>query len=163
MKGSCLCGGVVFEVTKVTGPFEICHCNRCRKVSGSQGMAAVAVQRAGYQLLAGESLIQSYMAPIIYGPPAYETYFCGRCGSPTPPAHPDTDVFEIPAGLLDDDVSLKPDKHIFVEYLPDWDTITDDLPQYDMRQLVQLRNGAPLPDDFVQKSHFETLPAGENE
>jgi hypothetical protein len=35
IKGSCLCGGVRFELDRAAGPFEICHCNRCRKVSGS--------------------------------------------------------------------------------------------------------------------------------
>ena len=39
--GSCLCGGVRFEVDRVVGPFELCHCNRCRKVSGSAFTAMV--------------------------------------------------------------------------------------------------------------------------
>ena len=33
--GRCLCGGVRFEIVQAVGPFELCHCNRCRKVSGS--------------------------------------------------------------------------------------------------------------------------------
>jgi hypothetical protein len=33
--GSCLCGGVRFEIERFVGPFELCHCTRCRKVSGS--------------------------------------------------------------------------------------------------------------------------------
>src|SRR4051812_13931017 len=32
VQGSCLCGEVKFEVSEVVGPFELCHCNRCRKV-----------------------------------------------------------------------------------------------------------------------------------
>jgi hypothetical protein len=35
MRGSCLCGGVRFEVDRAVGPFELCHCSRCRKASGS--------------------------------------------------------------------------------------------------------------------------------
>ena len=35
IKGSCLCGGVKFEIRGSKGPFELCHCNRCRKATGS--------------------------------------------------------------------------------------------------------------------------------
>ena len=43
MRGGCLCGGIVFEVAKFEGPFELCHCTRCRKVSGSAFVAAIGV------------------------------------------------------------------------------------------------------------------------
>jgi hypothetical protein len=46
IRGGCLCGGVRFEIDRVTGPFELCHCARCRKVSRSASMAAVAVRTA---------------------------------------------------------------------------------------------------------------------
>ena len=35
IRGSCLCGSVKFEIERAAGPFELCHCARCRKVSGS--------------------------------------------------------------------------------------------------------------------------------
>ncbi|MFT5012829.1 MAG: hypothetical protein ACI9HA_001484 [Dinoroseobacter sp.] len=35
--GSCLCGSVRFEIDRAEGPFEIRHCNRCRKLSGGPG------------------------------------------------------------------------------------------------------------------------------
>lgn len=44
IRGSCLCGGVTFEVTKVEGPFEVCHCNRCRKLSGAAAMPSIGVR-----------------------------------------------------------------------------------------------------------------------
>ncbi|MCZ6459403.1 MAG: aldehyde-activating protein, partial [Gammaproteobacteria bacterium] len=34
-KGQCLCGAVAFEVEEIIGPFELCHCTRCRKSTGS--------------------------------------------------------------------------------------------------------------------------------
>ena len=33
IRGSCLCGGVRFEIDRACGPAEFCHCNRCRKLS----------------------------------------------------------------------------------------------------------------------------------
>src|ERR1700719_3217788 len=51
IRGSCLCGGVQFAVEEVVGPFELCHCRRCRKTSGSAFMATVGVRRRGFQFL----------------------------------------------------------------------------------------------------------------
>lgn len=142
IKGSCLCGGVQFELTKVTGPFEICHCNRCRKVSGGQGMPAVGVSTSDYRMTSGNDLIEAYDAPILYAPPAYHVCFCRVCGSPVPPAEPEGDFMEIAAGLLDDDPGIKPDKHIFVELTPAWDVISDGLPAYTRDEIVQLRRNS---------------------
>lgn len=142
MRGSCLCGGVRFEVAQAVGPFELCHCRRCRKASGSSFVAGLGVRVRDYTLLAGAELIRSYEAPILKAPPAYRTSFCARCGSPVPSPLPDARWFEIPAGLLDDDPGCKPDRHIYVEWLPDWDAIHDDLPQLDESELIEQRRAA---------------------
>lgn len=140
IKGSCLCNAVQFVVERFTGPFEICHCNRCRKVSGAQGMPAIGCHPKDFRMISGEEHIKQYTAPILYSPPAYNVLFCARCGSPVPPANPTGDFMEIPAGLLDDDPALHPDKHIFVEHLPAWDKINDQLPRMTRDELVKHRN-----------------------
>ncbi len=139
MKGSCLCGTVSFEVKKLSGPFEICHCSRCRKLSGAQGMPAVGADPADFTLLTGADNIETYAAPIIHRPPAYHSYFCKTCGSPVPLAGEGDTFMEIPAGLFDDDISIQPDKHIFVEHLPDWDHISDGRPEMTMIDLIEWR------------------------
>ena len=138
--GSCLCGGVRFELEKVVGPFELCHCRRCRKVSGSAFLAGVYVRSADFRLLSGKDLISIYEAPILRNPPPYRVSFCSRCSSPVPNTEPNSEWCEIPAGLLDDDPELKPDKHIFVEHKAPWFEITDQLPQYDLPTLMELRS-----------------------
>ena len=50
IQGGCLCGGVRFEIDRAVGPFELCHCRRCRKASGSAFMAGIGVRRADPQL-----------------------------------------------------------------------------------------------------------------
>ena len=109
MNGSCLCGGVTFEVGEIVGPFELCHCNRCRKASGSAYAALVEVKTDGYRILQGRELIRSYRAPIIEKPPQYQVWFCSNCGSPLPNPEPEGDIFEIPAGILNDLIHIKPD------------------------------------------------------
>jgi hypothetical protein len=139
IQGSCLCGGVRFEISSASGPFELCHCNRCRKASGSAFAALVDVRTEDFRLLQGRELIATYEAPILERPPPYRTFFCRRCGSPVPNPDPQSPWFEIPAGLLDNDPGLRPDKHIFIELKAPWYEVSDGLPQYDKQRLRKLR------------------------
>ena len=139
IQGGCLCGGVRFEIDRAAGPFELCHCRRCRKVSGSAFMAGVGVRREDFRFASGVELIRSYEAPILESPPAYRVCFCSRCGSCVPDPEATSDTIEIAAGLLDDDPQIRPDKHIFVELEAPWFEITDDLPRLDKRALIEHR------------------------
>ena len=139
IRGQCLCGSVQFEIERAEGPFELCHCSRCRKVSGSAFMAGLGVRAADFRFVCGKEMIRSYEAPIREAPPAYRVSFCSRCGSPVPDPPQGADWFEIPAGLLDDDPLLRPDKHIFVDRKSAWHAITDALPRLTKAQLVDLR------------------------
>jgi hypothetical protein len=139
IRGSCLCGDVEFEVEQVVGPFELCHCNRCRKTSGSAFMAAVGVRAAGFRFVRGSELIRTYEAPVLREPPAYRTAFCPRCGSPVPDPEISSDWFEVPAGALDADPGRRPERHIFTHLKSPWFTITDGLPELDLAQLEALR------------------------
>ena len=143
IKGSCLCGGVQFELARAAGPFELCHCNRCRKVSGSAFMAGIGVRREDFRFIRGEELVRSYDAPILDAPPAYRSTFCSRCGSPVPDPTATAEWFEIAAGLLDDDPLLRPQRHIMIEHKAAWFPIADALPQLDRTALIALRSGRP--------------------
>ena len=140
IRGSCLCGGVTFEFDHFTGPFELCHCSRCRKVSGSAFMAGVAAPRSAFRLSTGRDLIRTYDAPILKAPPVYRSCFCSRCGSPVPDPSSESPLIEIAAGTLDDDPGVRPDKHIFIETKAPWYTIADALPQLDEEALRRLRS-----------------------
>lgn len=139
IRGSCLCGGVTFELAFVSGPFELCHCSRCRKVSGSAYMAAVGVRRENFRFVSGQDLVRTYEASVVEAPPAYRVCFCSKCGCCVPDPDDTSEFFEIAAGLLDDDPRLRPDKHIFVEVKANWDEIHDNLPQLTKQALLKSR------------------------
>ena len=139
IRGSCFCGGVKFEITRIVGPFELCHCGRCRKASGSAFFPWLVVNREDFRLVQGQELIRAFAAPIRDSPPAYCTSFCGRCGSPAPILSNELPHVEVPAGLLDDDPEISPDRHIFVDVKSSWFNIRDDLPQLDRATLLSLR------------------------
>ena len=141
LRGSCLCGGVQFEVDRAVGPFELCHCPRCRKVSGSAFVAGLGVAVRDFRMLSGKELVRTYQAPIREHPPAYSVAFCSRCGSPVPDAPTGAGWFEIPAGLFDGEIP-EPDRHIFVECKSAWFSITDGLPQLTKEDLIALRRSA---------------------
>ena len=135
IRGSCLCGAVRFEIDRVTGPFELCHCNRCRKASGSAFVAFLSVRPEDYRVTAGAELMRRFEAPILESPPPYCRCFCGRCGSPLPAAWGDGSCVEVPAGVLDDDPAVRPDKHIYVDLKSTWYDIADPLPRFTRQEI----------------------------
>ena len=144
IRGSCLCGGVKFEIERVVGPFELCHCSRCRKVSGSAYLTWLGVRREHFRLLEGTDLIKTYERPVSESPPGYDTSFCSRCGSQVPnPSRIGEPWFEIAAGALDDDPLIRPDKHIYIELKAPWDHITDELPQMTKKEIQASRKSSP--------------------
>ena len=153
--GSCLCGGVRFEIDRAAGAFEICHCNRCRKLTGAAGLPALEVPADAFRLLAGAGLIERYDAPLLYRPPPYRATFCRRCGSPVPFAEPGAESVEVPAGLLDDDPGVTPDKHIYVDYAPPWDT-DDAIPRFTRETIFEHRFGRKWPADRPARSHYDS-------
>jgi hypothetical protein len=145
IQGSCLCGAVRFEIARAVGPFELCHCRRCRKANGSAFAAMVGIEARDFRWLAGAELVASWDAPILHAPPPYRVSFCRRCGSPVPNPEPGAEWFEIPAGALEGEFGARPDRHIYVEHQPPWDEITDGLPRLTERELhaFRKRHGRP--------------------
>ena len=128
MKGTCLCGAVRYLVTGTPTAFDLCHCSRCREASGSAFIAELGFEAAKFEWVSGRSLVKTYEAPVRVKPPGYRRTFCGVCGGPLPTV--DRGVIRIPAGTLDDDPGLRPERHIFVDFKAAWFDITDGLPRF---------------------------------
>jgi hypothetical protein len=80
---------------------------------------------------------------LLKSPPAYRSCFCRRCGSPVPDPNDDSPRFELAAGLLDGELGVQPDKHIFVDKKASWFEIHDALPQLDESALIRARERNP--------------------
>ncbi len=137
--GQCLCGTVAFEVDEIVGPFELCHCTRCRKSTGSAFAATVGARASGFRITCGRDHIKTFELPVVEQPPAYTTCFCSRCGSAIPYADPAADWLEIPAGLFDTELPLSPERHIYIEYKATWESIHDDLSTFTKHQIARHR------------------------
>jgi hypothetical protein len=69
MQGGCLCGAVRFEFDHAAGTFELCHCNRCRKATGSAYAAEIGVRVADFAdraVVFGVAFLESMRAPANY-------------------------------------------------------------------------------------------------
>ena len=125
IRGSCLCGGVVFEIEGKVSPMELCHCSRCRKTSGSAFSAGLIAATRSLRWVRGEELISRFELPS-----GFQHDFCKVCGSPTPRPG-EGKVTALPAGCLDDDPGTRPFRHAFVGSKAAWSDIPDGLPKFE--------------------------------
>jgi hypothetical protein len=131
VNGSCLCGGVTFEIAGPLSPMQYCHATRCRKATGSAFAAELATDASGFRWICGEDLITVYEAPLLREPPPYRHAFCRVCGSSLPVPLKGTKFVVLHAGVLDGQPQTRPFRHIFVSQNASWHTITDTMPQFE--------------------------------
>ena len=128
VSGSCLCGSVIYEVTGETIRFSHCHCQRCRKATGTgHATNLLLTPVTGITWLKGESLLQCYKVPEAE---RFYNCFCKRCGSPMPRTVPEIDAVLIPAGSLDTEPPVQPQQHIFWNSRAEWSCGTNGLPVF---------------------------------
>jgi hypothetical protein len=126
LRGSCLCGGVRYEITGPLSGALNCHCSMCRKAQGAAFRSRARVRAADFRWVQGEDLVSYYESS-----PGNRRGFCRVCGSPLLSRFDwDPSFYGVPLGALDDDPGLTPRIHVFVAYKAPWFEITDELPQF---------------------------------
>ncbi len=123
-RGSCLCGGVRYEITGPLSSVTVCHCSQCRKTSGHV-VAATQALAADIQLLEASTLTWYRSSDTA------ERAFCNRCGGNLfwRETGATVRVMEVMAGTLDAPTGLSIDRHIFVADKSDYYDILDGAPQ----------------------------------
>ncbi|MEG0343842.1 MAG: GFA family protein, partial [Acinetobacter sp.] len=124
--GSCLCGGIHYEIHGEIGEIIECHCQRCRKANGTAFATNAPIQKADFKIVKGENLLKKFASTA-----TTQRCFCSECGSPIMSIKTETpDTYRLRIGTLDTPLEHKPSMHIFVAHKAEWDIICDDLPQY---------------------------------
>lgn len=124
--GSCLCGGIRFEINQEIGPVQICHCVQCRKAQGSAFVTNTPVQEEYFKFVSGKHMLGSFESS-----PGKQRCFCKNCGSPIfSKTEKLPGVVRIRVGTIDGDINTKPLAHFYVAHKASWFQITDDLPQF---------------------------------
>ena len=129
--GSCLCGAVQFSIDGILFGINYCHCQHCRKASGTAFATSAAVQRDALRFRKPNRRTLKFYTRL-----SETRYFCGQCGSPIYSKHDDSpDRIYIRLGTLNNDASsdgnngLQADVHIHVASKASWYTIRDSVPQ----------------------------------
>lgn len=115
--GSCLCGGVTFEVNGELRDVIACHCVQCRKTTGNY-MSATATEDLDLKFIFAETLAW-YESSL-----GSKRGFCSRCGSTLFWKGPQRTYTSIAAGCIDGPVGKKLAGHIFCDSADDYYEIT---------------------------------------
>ena len=122
LQGSCLCGGVRFELEQPFERISACHCTTCKKISGGVGTVSGRARTEDVRILGGEELLTTYR-------PAEGTAktFCSRCGSNLfGGGWPESSHTSVRLTAFDEPFPGPIGSHIFVRSLAPWEVLPDD-------------------------------------
>jgi hypothetical protein len=126
IRGSCLCGGIQFEIDGEVVMTRYCHCENCRKFSGTAQAAWGLAKTTEFTITAEDTKLGEFDA----GSGSLRR-FCLSCGSPLW-----FEPKELPAwlgialGAIDEGHPTKPEMHVWTQSSPVWEDISDSLPQH---------------------------------
>ncbi len=127
--GKCLCGTVAYEISGDPLAVMNCHCQRCRRFTGSTYEAFMLIQLDQLRIIRGRENIQLYAEDGFVN-----RSFCKTCGSSLFTYQwPEGPMIALTLGPLDDEAEFVPTMHINVASKAPWHEITDGLPQVDGR------------------------------
>jgi hypothetical protein len=127
--GHCLCGSIAYQVAGTIGPAGYCHCDDCRRRSGSAFGISVMVEAAGLRIVRGQpkTFTKRAESGVELG-----RAFCPDCGSAlftTSAKHP---LFVyVQAGSLDDPQVVQPTQQSWTRSAVSWATIDPALPAFE--------------------------------
>jgi hypothetical protein len=125
--GSCLCGEVRFEIEGEFECFYLCHCEYCRKDTGSAYAANLFSSTAALKWVSGENKVRQFNLPAT----RHSKCFCNTCGSALPMMQMSDQLLVVPAGSLNSEVLIRPNAHIFVSSKACWDDALEKVPTVD--------------------------------
>lgn len=116
LTGSCICGKVHFQVEDDFSRFFLCHCEQCRKMTGSAHASNLFTRVDNIEWLKGQEYIKRYEHPTR----TFSQVFCMECGSGLPFVSKSGRALIVPAGSLDSEPTRKPDAQIFCKEQAEW-------------------------------------------
>lgn len=114
--GSCLCGAVAYEVNSDFEMSGNCHCNTCKKITGSAFEAFAIVASENFALTKGEESLAQFKIS-----PKAKKNFCAICGTPVFNLHrlaPRKHIVHI--GTLDNPACVTPTVNLHCENMLPW-------------------------------------------
>jgi hypothetical protein len=126
MRGSCLCGRIVYEAQRLASEPRHCSCNTCRKAHAAAFNTSASVRRTEFRWSQGEELLRSYESS-----PGKRRYFCGNCGSQLIARRDGSETIALRVATLDEDPGQTPTAHIWVASEVPWLAYGSEVPAYE--------------------------------
>src|SRR5690606_13157144 len=104
VRGSCLCGGVAFEMQGEPITARYCHCGRCRRARAAAHAANLVAPIASVRFVRGEERVRIFKLPEAR---FFSQAFCADCGGKLPRLDPGRGIAIVPLGALDDDPGIR--------------------------------------------------------
>ena len=124
--GSCLCGGIQFQLTAEFEPIDVCYCQMCRKAQGGPLATNASVEASALKVTQGEELLTAYESS-----PGEQRLFCSRCGSPIYSKRTDRpQVVRVRVGTINEPLNVRPRAHYYIASKCNWWKIEDTLPRF---------------------------------
>jgi len=125
MKGSCLCGAVVYEIDRLDMPIQHCHCVTCRKAHAAAFTSTAGVNREHFRWLKGEEKLSSYQSSS-----GKRRYSCSVCGSHLVASREAQPNVVLRVATLDEDPHATPQGHFWTSHDVSWLEYGDTVPSY---------------------------------
>jgi hypothetical protein len=125
LRGSCLCGGIGYEVQRLASRIQHCACRTCRKAHAAAFNTAARVRREDFRWLQGEPLLRAFESS-----PGKLRHFCGQCGTQLIATRDDWDHVVLRVATLDDDPGQQPALQIWSSHEVPWLAHGPQLPHY---------------------------------
>lgn len=125
MRGSCLCGTIVYEADGLDMPILHCHCVTCRKAHAAPFASTAGVDREHFRWLEGKKNLSYYESS-----PGKRRYFCSDCGSHLVASRSSQAHVVLRVATLDEDPYVRPLAHIWTSQDAAWLECDETLPSY---------------------------------
>ncbi len=126
--GGCLCGAVRYTCEAAPVMAGHCHCEDCRRSSGSGHCSHLTIHE---NALALTGLVKGYARAADSGN-LVERFFCPTCGAAVFSRNPGMPgLLAIRASSLDDLEVFEPQMHVYVGVAASWDARDPALPAFD--------------------------------
>lgn len=116
IKGKCLCGKVEYKIENSFNQFYICHCEQCRKITGSAYASNLFGDPRQFSVISGLENIKRFDHNVR----SFTKAFCMECGSGVPYLNSEGNSIVVPAGTLDGEPKFSVKNVIFHREKPSW-------------------------------------------
>ena len=142
LNGSCSCGEINFFLKKKPIITHACHCNLCRKLTGSAFIINVLIENWNLQVSKGK--LKNFSG-ISGSGRKHIIKRCIICGDPIVSFYGETEYLAVvKGGLLENTKYSKPDAHVFLKSKLDWVVLDKNSKKfdkfYDFKQVLSKEN-----------------------